>query len=74
LKPFCPAFILRLLRHTFATWQLEMGDPMVRVKALMGHTDANTLLRSAHLQPDRPADLLPLWGCQTSPRFPRKGA
>jgi site-specific recombinase XerD len=37
-----------------------MGDPMVRVQALMGHADANTLLRYAHVQPDPMADLLSL--------------
>jgi len=39
-----------------------MGDPMVRVQALMGHADANTLLRYTHVQPDLLADLLPLLG------------
>jgi hypothetical protein len=33
---------------------------MLWVKALMGHADANTLLRYAHVQPDPLADLLPL--------------
>jgi site-specific recombinase XerD len=39
-----------------------MGDPMVRVQALMGHADANTLLRYTHVQPHPLADLLPLLG------------
>jgi site-specific recombinase XerD len=39
-----------------------MGDPMVRVQALMGHADANTRLRYTHVQPDPLADLLPLLG------------
>jgi site-specific recombinase XerD len=60
LKPFCPAFTLRLLRHIFATWWLEMGAPMIWVQNLMGHADANTLLRYAHVQPDPMANLLPL--------------
>jgi integrase len=35
---------------------------MIRVQSLMGHADANTLLRLryAHVQPDPLADLLPL--------------
>jgi site-specific recombinase XerD len=37
-----------------------MGEPMIRVQALMGHADANTLLRYAHVQPDPRQDLLPL--------------
>jgi integrase len=49
-----------LFRYTFATWRLDMGDPIIRVQALMGHADANTLLRYAHGQVDPMADLLPL--------------
>jgi site-specific recombinase XerD len=52
--------MLHTLRHTFATWRLEMGEPMIRVQSLMGHADANTLLRYAHVQPDPLQDLLPL--------------
>jgi site-specific recombinase XerD len=37
-----------------------MGDPMVRVQALMGHADANTLLRYAHVQVNPMTDLLAL--------------
>ena len=60
LKPLSPELTLYSLRHTFATWRLEMGDPLIRVRALMGHSDANTLLRYAHVGPDPMADLLPL--------------
>jgi integrase len=60
LKSLDPELNLHALRHTFATWGLEMGDPMIRVQSLMGHADANTLLRYAHVQPDPLADLLPL--------------
>jgi integrase len=74
LKSISPALNLHALRHTFATWRLEMGDPMVRVQSLMGHADANTLLRYAHVQPDPLADLLPLLECHTLPAFPRKEA
>jgi site-specific recombinase XerD len=60
LKPLSPGLSLHSLRHTFATWRLEMGEPLIRVRALMGHSDANTLLRYAHVQADPLADLLPL--------------
>jgi integrase len=60
LKALNPALSLYSLQHTFATWRLEMGDPMIRVQSLMGHADANTLLRYAHVQPDPLADLLAL--------------
>ena len=33
---------------------------MMRVQSLMGHSDANTLLRYAYVQPDPMADLRPL--------------
>jgi site-specific recombinase XerD len=39
-----------------------MGDPMIRVQSLMGHADAKTLLRYAHVQVEPIADLLPLLG------------
>ena len=39
-------------------WRLITGEPMVQVQSLMGHADANTLLRSAHVQLDAVADLL----------------
>jgi integrase len=60
LKPLIPALSLHSLRHTLATWRLEMGEPMIRVQNLMGHADANTRLRYAHVQVDPMADLLPL--------------
>jgi site-specific recombinase XerD len=60
LKALNPGLSLHSLRHTFATWRLEMGDPMIRVQNLMGHADANTLLRYTHVQVDPMADLLAL--------------
>jgi site-specific recombinase XerD len=60
LKSLNPALNLHALRHTFATWRLEMGDPMIRVQSLMGHADVNALLRYAHVQPDPLTNLLPL--------------
>jgi len=60
LKPFYPAFSLRLLRYIFVTWRLGMADPMTRVQSLMGHADANTLLCYAHAQVDPMVDLLRL--------------
>jgi integrase len=60
VKPLNPALSMHSLRHTFATWRLEMGEPMIRVQHLMGHASAETLLRYAHVQPDPMADLLGL--------------
>jgi integrase len=58
--PIDPYLTLHSLRHTFATWRLMMGDPLLLVKGWMGHASAETLLRYAHVQADRLADLLPL--------------
>jgi site-specific recombinase XerD len=51
---------LHSLRHTFATWRLEQGDSILQVKGLMGHGDANTLLRYAHVQQNPLTNLLAL--------------
>jgi integrase len=63
LAPMDSRLTLHSLRHTFATWRLMMGDPLLLVKGWMGHASADTLLRYAHVQPDPLADLLPLLGC-----------
>jgi integrase len=51
---------LHSFRHTFATWRLEAGDSILQVKGMMGHSDANTLLRYAHVAPRPLANLLAL--------------
>ena len=58
--PIDPHLTLHSLRHTFATWRLMMGDPLLLVKGWMGHSSAETLLRYAHVQVDPMADLLQL--------------
>jgi integrase len=60
LAPVDARLTLHSLRHTFATWRLMMGDPLLLVKGWMGHASAETLLRYAHIQPDPLQDLLPL--------------
>jgi integrase len=60
LRPIGPGLTLHSLRHTFATWRLMMGDPLLQVKGWMGHASAETLLRYAHVQQDVYQDLLPL--------------
>jgi integrase len=60
LAPIDPTLTLHSLRHTFATWRLMIGDPLLLVKGWMGHASAETLLRYAHVQVDPMADLLPL--------------
>ena len=58
LKPLSPELSLHSLRHTFASWRLEMGNSLVRVQALMGHSSAQILLRYAHVEPEPMHDLL----------------
>jgi integrase len=60
LKPLSPELSLHSLRHTFASWHLEMGESLIHVQALMGHSSAQTLLRYAHVEPEPMHDLLPL--------------
>jgi integrase len=60
LRPLGPGLSLHSLRHTFATWRLEAGDSILQVKGLLGHADANTLLRYAHIHPNPMTDLLGL--------------
>ncbi len=40
------------LRHTYATWLVEGGVDLYRVKELMGHSSFQTTMRYAHLASD----------------------
>lgn len=68
LKPLAPDLMLHSLRHTFATWRLEMDDSMAGVQWLTGHADANTLMHYAHIALDPLADLRPF--LRTPPGIP----
>jgi integrase len=67
LAPIDSRLTLHSLRHTFATWRLMMGDPLLLVKGWMGHASAETLLRYAHIQPDPLQDLLTLLSVHDPP-------
>jgi integrase len=44
--------VLHTLRHTFASWLVQMGTPLYTVSQLMGHSDLKMTTRYAHLAPD----------------------
>jgi integrase len=44
--------VFHSLRHTFASWLVQMGKPLYTVSKLMGHSDVKMTMRYAHLAPD----------------------
>jgi integrase len=44
--------VFHSLRHTFASWLVQMGKPLYTVSQLLGHSDVKMTMRYAHLAPD----------------------
>jgi integrase len=44
--------VIHTLRHTFASWHVQMGTPLYTVSKLMGHSSLKMTERYAHLAPD----------------------
>jgi integrase len=40
------------IRHTFASWLVQMGKPLYTVSKLMGHSSLKMTERYAHLAPE----------------------
>ncbi|UQZ88450.1 integrase [Deltaproteobacteria bacterium Smac51] len=44
--------VFHSLRHTFASWLVQDGEPLFTVSKLMGHSDIKMTMRYAHLAPN----------------------
>lgn len=40
------------LRHTAASWSAQAGRPLQEIQGVLGHTEIQTTMRYAHLQPE----------------------
>ncbi len=41
------------LRHTYASWLVQAGRPILEVRDLLGHASLSMTMRYAHLAPER---------------------
>ncbi len=48
------------MRHTCASWLVQLGVPLVHVMELMRHSDITTTMRYAHLAPENSREAVEL--------------
>ena len=54
------------LRHTSASWLVQAGVPIERVREILRHADISTTMRYAHLAPHNLAESVGLLDCRTA--------
>ena len=50
------------MRHTAASWLVQLGVDLLRVQELLGHEKYSTTLRYSHLRPGQFGDVMDAWG------------
>ena len=54
-------FRIHDLRHTFASWLVTEGVPLLEVSRLLGHSTVKMTERYAHLAPDNLESAVTIW-------------
>jgi len=50
------------MRHTAASWLVQLGVDLLKVQKLLGHEKYSTTLRYSHLRPGQFGDVMDAWG------------
>jgi len=52
------------MRHTAASWLVQLGVDLLRVQELLGHEKYSTTLRYSHLRPGQFGEVIDAWGSE----------